>query len=317
MTTGLFSAQSTAPASAPTRRRAQIFAHRGASGAFAEHTRAAYLHALAEGADGLEIDVHLTKDGQVVCFHDETLDRTTDARGLVAERTLAELRRLDVCSWKTSAIPAEYGGLRSQLMTLGDTLELLLTAGRSVRLAIELKHPSPFGHQLEDHVLRTLLSYGWDPETSRIGVKEGQAVEVSFMSFHPGSLMHLADLVPAEKLCALFAPVTSEDVGARAGRTPLGTAFRPLISAVMRGAVKDAEALVWNRQVGIAGPGMSFVRAHRAEAKAWIARGAHLRVWTVDEPEDAQLLLSLGVQELTTNFPGRMVNEVSTQASFS
>lgn len=281
-----------------------------------EHTRAAYMRALEEGADGVEIDVHLTRDGEVVCFHDATLERTTDGRGALADLTLAQLRALDVTSWKTPALPAEYGRPAQQLMTLRDTLDLMLDAGRSVRLAVELKHPSPYGHQLEDRVLRILLSYGWDPETSTIRAGE-HTVEVSFMSFYPGSLQHLAELVPAEKLCALFAPVTGRQVGARLARTPLAAAVKPVVAAVMRGAVRDSEALVWNRQVGIAGPGISYVRTHRAEAKAWIARGARLRVWTVDEAEDAELLLSLGVQEITTNFPERIIRAVTAERTFA
>ncbi|WP_147104364.1 glycerophosphodiester phosphodiesterase [Nesterenkonia populi] len=299
MTTAAVSVQSASSCTPPAapRRRAGIFAHRGASGVFAEHTRAAYLRALEEGADGLEIDVHLTRDGEVVCFHDATLERTTDGRGALAGLTLAQLRTLDVTSWRTPDLPREYGSPSRQLMTLQDTLDVLSHAGRSVHLAVELKHPSPFGHQLEDRVLRVLLAYGWDPETSTI--RSGQhTVEVSFMSFSPGSLRHLGELVPAERLCALLAPVTGHHVRAR--------------SAAMRGAVRGSEALVWNRQIGMAGPGISYVRAHRAEAKAWIARGARLRVWTVDTQDDAEMLLSLGVQEITTNYPERIIRAVSS-----
>ncbi len=241
--------------------------------------------------------MHLTRDGEVVCFHDATLERTTDGRGALAGLTLAQLRTLDVTSWRTPDLPREYGSPSRQLMTLQDTLDVLSHAGRSVHLAVELKHPSPFGHQLEDRVLRVLLAYGWDPETSTI--RSGQhTVEVSFMSFSPGSLRHLGELVPAERLCALLAPVTGHHVRAR--------------SAAMRGAVRGSEALVWNRQIGMAGPGISYVRAHRAEAKAWIARGARLRVWTVDTQDDAEMLLSLGVQEITTNYPERIIRAVSS-----
>ena len=72
--------------------RSLVFAHRGASAAFAEHTRAAYLQALADGADGVECDLHLTRDQHLVLLHDANLDRTSDGTGPVAERTLRELR---------------------------------------------------------------------------------------------------------------------------------------------------------------------------------------------------------------------------------
>lgn len=289
--------------------RAEVFAHRGSSGLFPEHTRAAYLRALEDGADGLEIDVHLTRDGEPVCFHDATLERTTDGSGPLAQLTLAQLRRLDIASWKTPRLPGEYGQISDQLMTLQDVLELLLQAGRDIRLAIELKHPSPYGHRLDDRVLKILLAYGWDPETSRITAGE-YSVEVTVMSFYPGALLHVAEMVPAEKLCALFTTITDTEVTKRLTKLRFSAAVRPVVSAVMRGTARDSESLVWNRQVGMAGPGVEYARAHKAEIKAWIARGSRLRVWTVDSPDDAEWLIGLGVQEVTTNYPARILEQV-------
>ena len=77
----------------------QVFAHRGSSAALPEHTLAAYLRALREGADGLECDVRLTRDGHLVCVHDRRLDRTSNGKGRVSGRTLAELDALDFGSW--------------------------------------------------------------------------------------------------------------------------------------------------------------------------------------------------------------------------
>lgn len=306
------------------RRRARVYAHRGSSGLFPEHTRAAYMRALDEGADGVEIDVHLTRDGEVVCFHDPLVDRTTDGHGAVSDLTLAELRRLDVHSWKTPRLPGEYGRPAEQLMTFQDLLELLADAGRDVGLAVELKHPSPYGHTLEERVLQVLLQFGWDPETSLLpgraaasGIGQGgrvdraPQVEVSFMSFYPSSLLHLAEMVPAEKLCALFDLVSEEQVTRRVQHMRFSFAVKPVVSALMRGATRDAGTLVWNSQVGLAGPGMRYVRERRADVKAWLARGMGLRVWTVDELDDVELLLALGVQEMTTNFPARVIAAVS------
>ena len=96
--------------------RPLVFAHRGSSAAYAEHTRAAYLQALADGADGVECDVHLTRDQHVVLLHDANLDRTSDGTGPVAERTLRELRRLDFSSWKGARIPEPMGPVRSSFL---------------------------------------------------------------------------------------------------------------------------------------------------------------------------------------------------------
>ena len=70
-----------------------MFAHRGGRALGPENTMPAFDCGLASGADGLELDVHLSSDGEVVVCHDPTLDRTTDATGPVAARTAAELAR--------------------------------------------------------------------------------------------------------------------------------------------------------------------------------------------------------------------------------
>jgi glycerophosphoryl diester phosphodiesterase len=73
----------------------QIFAHRGYSSAFAENTMSAFIAAEKAGADGLELDVQLTKDGEVVVIHDERLDRTTSGKGFVKNFTFKEIRKLN------------------------------------------------------------------------------------------------------------------------------------------------------------------------------------------------------------------------------
>lgn len=74
-----------------------VVAHRGASAARPEHTLAAYDLALKEGADGVECDVRLTRDGHLVCVHDRRLDRTSTGAGLVSTMTLASY-----ASWSTA-----------------------------------------------------------------------------------------------------------------------------------------------------------------------------------------------------------------------
>ena len=78
-----------------TGKRTNCIAHRGFSGEYPENTMLAFQKAVEAGCDGIELDVHLTKDGEIVVIHDETVDRTTDGRGAVKDYTLSELRRLD------------------------------------------------------------------------------------------------------------------------------------------------------------------------------------------------------------------------------
>jgi glycerophosphoryl diester phosphodiesterase len=73
----------------------QIFAHRGYSASFAENTMGAFLEAAKVGADGLELDVQLTKDGELVVIHDEKVDRTTNGNGLVKDYLFKDLRKLN------------------------------------------------------------------------------------------------------------------------------------------------------------------------------------------------------------------------------
>lgn len=79
--------------------RPWVIAHRGASGHAPENTMAAFRRAVELGAEFIETDLHLTRDSQLVAIHDDTLDRTTNASGLVTSYTLAELRRLDAGAW--------------------------------------------------------------------------------------------------------------------------------------------------------------------------------------------------------------------------
>ncbi len=76
-----------------------IIAHRGDLGRAPENTLPAFRRAVEAGADGVELDVRLTKDGQLVVFHDHNLDRTSNGAGPVNHSTLAEVRSLDVGSW--------------------------------------------------------------------------------------------------------------------------------------------------------------------------------------------------------------------------
>ena len=107
-----------------------IFAHRGASDAAPENTLPAFARAVEQGADGIELDVHLSRDGELVVIHDETLDRTTDGAGWVKDRTLAELRALRA----DNGLP---GFAEARIPTLREVLDLLRPT--DLLLNIELK----------------------------------------------------------------------------------------------------------------------------------------------------------------------------------
>jgi glycerophosphoryl diester phosphodiesterase len=282
--------------------RPLVFAHRGASADFAEHTRAAYLRALADGADGVECDVHLTRDQHVVLLHDANLDRTSDGTGPVAERTIDELRLLDFSSWKGVHIPEAYGARSEQFLTLPDLLDLLRESGRDIGLAIELKHPSPYQLKLEDRVLEVLRREGWDPVTSRLG-----NIRVTFMSFSPDSVRHLRRTVPGEFICQLLDDVNVAEVREELG---LGPITGGAVANVMKAAQLEGERILNDCEVGMAGPGIDYVRQHARTVQRWLASGRRFRVWTVDAANDVALCRGLGIHEITTNKPAQVLAQL-------
>jgi glycerophosphoryl diester phosphodiesterase len=121
-----------------------VLAHRGGCALGPENTLAAFDRGLAAGADGLELDVHLSADGVVVVHHDETLDRTTNASGPVASRTAAELARIDAgCRFTAAHAGAGTGGQAGPPADPGPTgiprLEDVLARYADVPIVIEMK----------------------------------------------------------------------------------------------------------------------------------------------------------------------------------
>lgn len=110
----------------------RVFAHRGLSGSYPENTMLAFEKALETGCDGMELDVQLTSDGELVVMHDETVDRTTGAAGRVRDLSLEELRRLDASAGFTGA----FG--RNAVPTLDEYFDLVDSA--AIVTNIELKN---------------------------------------------------------------------------------------------------------------------------------------------------------------------------------
>jgi glycerophosphoryl diester phosphodiesterase len=111
-------------ADAPAPRRPLVIGHRGNPEAAPENTVASILSAFAVGADFAEVDVRLTRDGVPVIFHDETLERTTNGHGALADHTLADLKRLDAGAWKGAAFAGE------RIPTLLEALQAARGKGR-------------------------------------------------------------------------------------------------------------------------------------------------------------------------------------------
>jgi glycerophosphoryl diester phosphodiesterase len=128
-----------------------IIAQRGASADAPEHTIAAFELALAHGADGLDLDVHLSRDAQPVVIHDFTLERTTDGAGPVNQYSVRELKRLDVGGWRGGA----FRGQRIQ--TLQEVFERF--RGRT-RFWVTLRGGADLYPGIAERVASTVESYG-------------------------------------------------------------------------------------------------------------------------------------------------------------
>ncbi|NBD27051.1 glycerophosphodiester phosphodiesterase [Paenibacillus glycinis] len=162
-----------------------VGAHRGASAYAPENTMAAFERAAACGAELIELDVQLTKDGEIAVFHDLKIDKTTNGHGPLSDYTLAELRELDAGSWFSEA----YAGAR--IPTLAETLAW---ARDRIWLSIEMKQPK----DLEEVELAH--------RTARLVAEHGMNGHVQLMSFQHRLVKAVRDVNPN----VLTAPICAQ-----------------------------------------------------------------------------------------------------------
>ena len=129
----------------------KIIAHRGFSGVAPENTMAAFERAIAINADGIECDVHLSKDGKIVICHDTTLMRTTNGSGSIQDYTWDELQAFDAGSWFSPEFSKERIPSLERLLKLVRKTDLLLN--------IELKTETIFYPQIEEKVVALLKKF--------------------------------------------------------------------------------------------------------------------------------------------------------------
>ena len=259
-----------------------VVAHRGSSAVHAEHTLTAYEKAVAEGADALECDVRLTRDGVLVCVHDRKVDRTSDGRGSVSALELADLHQLDFASWKgrdhdplleASWEEADHEGGR--VLTLERLVQLVKDHDRPVQMHIETKHPTRYGGLVEKALVELLGRYRLDRPLSR------SVSQVTVMSFAQTSLRRMHVLAPTLPTVLLMERVP---VRFRGGALP--------------------------PRVDIAGPSLEILKAHPTYVERVHAHGHRVHVWTVDDPEDVTYALGLGVDAVISNHPRRVLRQL-------
>ena len=169
---------------------AKIWAHRGASAYAPENTLEAFQLAIDMKADGIELDVHLSADGEVVVAHDEAVDRVSDGSGLICEMPLCELKKLDF----GVRFPKHRG---AQIPTLGEVYALIRPTGMTVN--VELK--------------TNVYEYeGIERKCAELAAKYGMAGRVIYSSFHFESLGRVKEIDAALPVGLLYAkPLSVEE----------------------------------------------------------------------------------------------------------
>jgi len=246
-------------------RRPRLFGHRGACGTFPENTLASFEAGVAADVDILELDVHATRDGEVVVLHDPTVDRTTDGSGPVCGLSLAELARLDAGHGFVDADGGHpYRGQGLRIPTLADVLERF----PMTPLNIEIKQGEP---SIEAAVLAVLDRH--DARGRVLLAAEHQAIMTRIRELAAGVLTSFS----AEEVVD-FVGACAEG---RGGYRPPGVALQV---PTCHGDIEIVNA--------------GFVDAAHA-------LGVEVHVWTINDPDQMRELLALGVDGFITDFPAR------------
>lgn len=229
----------------------KIWAHRGASAYAPENTLEAFELAAKMGADGVELDVHLSRDGALIVAHDDSVDRVSDGSGLIREMTLAQLKALDF----GARFPAFRG---ARVPTLAEVFALLAPTGLTVN--VELK-TSPFAYA------------GIESQCVELAARMNMAARVIYSSFNHESLARVKALDASLPIGLLYSK-SPEDTLAYA-RAQGAQAIHPYYPLMYEGGL------------------MERVRA----------AGILVHPWTVDDPDDMRILISMGADALITNKP--------------
>jgi glycerophosphoryl diester phosphodiesterase len=160
-------------------------AHRGASAYYPENTLESFQGAILMGADMVELDVQLTKDGEVVVFHDEKLSRCTNGKGRIADHTLIELKALDAGSW----FDKKYQAAKIPMLA-----EVLSLCRDKIAVNIEIK----------TEAVTDLVSEGIEEKSLKIAEQNRMCEHIVFSSFDPRAIKHLKEIDSTVGLAVLY-----------------------------------------------------------------------------------------------------------------
>lgn len=248
-----------------------IIAHRGDSSHAPENTLAAFRRAIDAGADGIELDVRLSRDGVAVVCHDSSLKRTGLTKGKVADFTADELKKIDVGSWFNIRVPkkADPEFRKENVQTLAATMEFLKDFSGLVY--IELKCKDADVEKLSRAVCDVICGSAM---LSQIIVK----------SFKLQAIPYIKAMCPQVRTAALFAPK---------------------IRNILR---KDKHLVRIAEQLGADEISLHFTLATRKFMKKAGQRNLPVTIWTADSPRWIRRGIKLGLNAIITNDPARLLD---------
>lgn len=235
-------------------KKISVYAHRGSRGTHPENTMAAFVEAERVGADGIEFDVHLTKDGELVIIHDETLNRTTTLTGFVKDYTAAELRKADAGLKFSPAFSGEGIPFLSDVFEWASENKLIMN--------VELKNDKLHYPAIEQKVISLIRHYHLESR-------------VVLSSFNHSSIAEVKRIAPDIERALLFEGLPVDIVKILTEKKEAG--FHPDAPSLTKELNKQAQELGY------------VVRPWVANSKEWILRLAEFGVDVImtDFPEAA------------------------------
>ena len=275
----------------------EVVAHRGGTTEAPEHTLAAYRQAAVIGADAVECDVRMTRDGVLVCVHDRRVRSTSNGRGVVSALRLDELEQFHFGARKSgfrsrwaddeiTAVTDEPDVENGLVLTLDRLLEYITASPGTVRLAIETKHPTRHTRKVEEALTDTLRRHGL--------LGNGRPVEwagrpaVRMMSFSQLAVRRMRDLAPGVPTVQL-----------------IGKRLRPVRRELLQGTASAV------------GPGVGLLKSDPGFVADAHAAGKQVYVWTVNKARDMEFVRGLGVDAVITDHPEEMLRRLGRDATAS
>ena len=252
--------------------RPLIVAHRGASALAPENTLAAFGRAVKDGAEGIEFDVRLAKNGVAVVFHDATLNRTGLRDGNISDYTSADLANVDIGSWFNKMAPQSLNSEYSlqRVSTLAETLDFLKDFKGLIY--IELK----CGDADVGDLVAAVCEACQESKLSR---------QIIIKSFKMAVIPRVRLLCPELKTAALFAPK---------------------IMTILR---KEKHLVKIAEEFGASELSIHYSLATRKLMEKAGKRGLPVTIWTADNPRWVKRGIKLGLNAIITNDPARLLKK--------